>query len=310
MNILIVANHWAVCSARYAADAFTRLGHSVRHVGQPMGRDIWGMQVPEQYVWTPDNEEWARGAAINEFPDWHHDIAIVMDSDPYMLDTSIGVTGKAPVVVWGVDNHVRDYRRPWFDHYFLAHKSVSVMGWGELIHGEVGSLVLHSTLNYPDMTWLPCAYDPVAFPPSPIPWAEREYDVCMVGVMYPQRWGLVNALRSAGLKVLAGTGLVYDAYRDAYHNSRVALVSSFNGDLPIRLFEGAGMGCAVLCDEIADLTLLNNGSAPVWEYGTVQEAVGTASYLQESPGWGAEWAKDHTWDARCKVILDWLEARS
>lgn len=291
MRILIVANHFAVCSARYAADAFARLGHKVRHVGRPMGRDIWGIQVPQEYVWEPDD--------IPSFRDGWADLIIVMDSDPAMLDYPLNDTGGTrfpgvPTVVWGVDSHVRDYRRPHFDAYFLAHKSVSIQPYDEKTF------------------WLPCAYDPVAFPPSPIAWEQREYDVCMIGVMYPKRWELVNAMRAAGLKVLAGTGLVYDAYRDAHHNSRVALVSSFNGDLPIRLFEGAGMGCAVLHDPIADLQLLELSNS-VWEYESVDQCVRQAVELQEEGRWIQEAiaeAKQHTWDARAQVVIDWLEARS
>lgn len=325
MNILIVAQHFPVCSARYAADAFTRLGHSVRHVGQPMGRNIWGMQVPEAYVWEPDGSLDDTQFMFSLYPD----LIIVMDSDPAILDNihlkfqweeRLSHVRHRAFIVWGVDNHVRDYRRPWFDHYFLAHRSVSVMDWYEnYFVPKQGMGTIMFTNPIPDLTWLPCAYDPIAFPPSPIPWAERAWDVCMIGVMYPKRWELVNAMRAAGLKVLAGTGLVYDAYRDAYQNSRVALVSSFNGDLPIRLFEGAAMGCAVLCDEIADLHLEPFTDVDVdvaHFYHSVDEAVALAKYLQPH-GSGDFFAEDsqafiapHTWDARAQVIVNWMEARS
>src|SRR6185295_11323625 len=55
-------------------------------------------------------------------------------------------------------------------------------------------------------------------------------------------------------KVFAATGLVYDEYRDAYQNARIALCSSVAGDLAQRVFEGAGMGCLVFTDLLADLT--------------------------------------------------------
>lgn len=304
MNILIVTNHYPVCSARYATDAFIRLGHTVKHIGTPMGRNIWGGQVPEEYVWTPDGDlfnGWIGWG--NPFPENQPaDCVIVMDSDPAILDLLEHFGNhNSPMIVWGVDNHVRDYRRPYFDHYFLAHKSVSVMDWKAR----------------EDMTWLPCAYDPVAFPPSPIAWADRKYDVCMIGVMYPKRWELVQAMRQAGLKVFAGTGLIYDAYRDAYHNSRVALVSSACGDLPIRLFEGAGMGCIVLHDDIPDLDILDPDadwadSPSLYGYGDIKEAVERAKELQDgfidpvANGW---WLENHTWDKRAQVIISWLEAR-
>jgi len=33
MNVLVVAIHYPVCSARYAVDALRRLGHEVRSAG-------------------------------------------------------------------------------------------------------------------------------------------------------------------------------------------------------------------------------------------------------------------------------------
>lgn len=287
MNILIVANHYAVCSARYAADAFKRLGHTVRHIGPAMGRDIWGLTLPERYVWEPDD---------NPLEDhWRPDLRVIMDSDPAILDRNLGYA--EPTVVWGVDNHVRDYRRPYFYHYFLAHRHVSVMDWRE------------------DMTWLPCCYDPVVHTPSSIPYFEREYDVCMIGVMYPQRWALVKRLRDAGLKVLAGMGLVYDGYVQAYHNSRIALCASSNGDLALRVFEGAAMGCCVLSDMVADLvhedTNTAMGLAGFCLYQDENELLAQALELAREPI-GEQAAQRmqrsvqaHTWDARVQTIVDW-----
>ena len=186
MNILILSNHYAVCSARYATSAFERLGHTVKHVGPAMGRDIWGLTLPAEYKWEPKPRD------FGEKPN----LVIMMDSDPRLLDdfkvkldhqgaklilTGDGIPKDYSAIVWGVDNHARDYRRDWFDHYFLAHRHVSVMDW---------------ELNT-DMTHLPCCYDPTLHTPSLIPFEERKYDVGMIGVMYPQRWTLVKALREA-----------------------------------------------------------------------------------------------------------------
>jgi hypothetical protein len=286
-----------------------------------MGRNIWGMQVPEEYVWTPDNTVAVSDLAFDNSRQMietgldvmRPDVIIVMDSDAALLDAQNNAPKDVPLVVWGVDNHVRDYRRPYFDHYFLAHKSVSVMSW-ETIYVAGANVV-----NMPnsDMTWLPCGYDNVAFPPSPIAWGDREYDVACLGFMYPKRWQLVNAMKEAGLKVIAGCGMVYDQYRDLHHNARVALVSSACGDLPIRLFEGAGMGCWVLSDEIADLKLLDGGKGHIWTYSSVEDAVDKAESLTSTPPDIAKlnmsqqhtWAANHTWDKRAQVIIDWLEAR-
>lgn len=315
MNILIVCNHYAVCSGRYAADAFTRLGHDVRHIGPDMGREIWGLTLPAEYAWKPNND-WDG----NVRPGTDYDLTIVMDSDPALLDAfERRALGMLPIV-WGVDNHVRDYRRPHFAHYFLAHRNVSVMAWEKTI--------VDVTMPSNDMTHLPCAYDPVHFTPSPIPFAEREYDVCCLGVMYPNRVALVDALRKAGLKVLAGCGLVYEAYAQAHHNSRIALCASVAGDVANRVFESAAMGCAVLMDKCRDSQLIGLiDGANCFEYTSMDEAVSISKWL--SRAWDEErpvrydmevdgvsralattyiskaWAKPHTWDARAQVIVNW-----
>lgn len=329
MKIVIVANHYAVCSARYMTDAFIRLGHEVRHIGPAMGSQIWGLSLPNEYVWEPDNyyrvnnadhpwyaADYVKGENVDP------DLVIVMDSDPTVLD--VAHSDNAPMIVYGVDNHVRDYRRAYFDHYFLAHK-----------HGRVHPVIQD------DETWLPVGHDPVMFTPSPIPWHEREYDVACLGVMYPRRKEIVKALIDAGLKVAWGSGLVYEAYRDVYHNSRISLCVSAVGDLAQRVFETAAMGCAILTDPLHDLMHNDTGEAlglaGFAVYGNTEQAVAIAKELLQDPPRGLvnnaapedvlfavggapdvtmgefgarlmqQAAKRHTWDARAQTIVEWYE---
>lgn len=312
MRILIVANHFCVCSARYAADAFVRLGHTVNHVGPEMGRNIWGLTLPPEYVWEPD-----------ELTSAKFDLVIVMDSDPSILDGGQKLF-DTPHIVWGVDNHVRDYRRPYFEHYFLAHRNVSVMEWrsptASLAHYFENDPKARPAFfpvdasEYTDMTHLPCCYDPTLHTPSPIPFEEREYDVCMIGVMYPQRWERVRQLRAAGFKVLAGTGLVYDSYVNAYHNSRISLCLSSNGDVGQRVFETAAMGCVVTTDNCPDFQLLKPDGFWLLEPGeTLIDACKTILHEPEHAQAMIErslaWVQPHTWDNRAAEIVGWYERR-
>lgn len=301
MKILIVANHYAVCSARYAADAFTRLGHDVRHVGPERGHHIWGLTLPARYTWEPDGSAFA---GLYAGGDMTPDLVIAMDSDPVVLDYAArrADDGGELTVVWGVDSHVRDYRRPHFAHYFLAHKRVSVMEW----------ITPRQSGPNADMTHLPCAYDPTVFTPSPIPWAEREYDVAMIGVMYPQRWRVVNDLKAAGLKVLAGTGLVYENMAAAYHNSRISLCLSAAGDVAQRVFETAACGTIVLSDNCPDFQSLQPTGFWIYEDGAnlvdaVRQILAQPAEAERNIEASLEWVRDHTWDARAQVIVDWVE---
>lgn len=304
MNILIVANHWAICSARYMTDAFKRAGHDVRHVGPARGRDIWGLTLPPEYEWVPDNNAIDYEAT---------DVIICMDSDPAALDVASAQAAVIKedrshplVVVYGVDNHVREYRREGLSHYFLAHN-----------HGPA------QPVEQPDESWLPCAYDPVHFTPSPIPFDDRAFDVILLGVMYPDRVQAVNDLRAAGFKVLAGTGLVYEAYAKAHHNARIALCLSPFGDLSQRWFESAAMGCHVLGNIPDDLTDAKaNGALGLHGFSTYQPEAGESivervrelldderEKCKASTLNMQEAVKRHTWDARAREIVKWVEGR-
>lgn len=294
MKILIHAIHYPVSSARYAVDAFRRIGHDVRHVGQETGREIWGITVAEKYIWKQEPPE----------DGWTPDLAILMDTayQWHYPDDNV------PTIVWSVDNHVRDLRQPGISHYFLAHRGVSMMAWeGDIQLGSAPPI----TVPRADMTWLPCAYDPTIFTPSPIPYAEREYDVCMIGVMYPQRWTLVNALKAAGLKVYAGTGLLFQDFRDAYWNSRISLCVSANGDVAQRVFETAAMGCLIVSDPCADFERLKPTGikicAPIETIGVVQDLIRSPAYAQDFIEASMAWVRPHTWDARAQTIIDWYE---
>ena len=298
-------------------DAFRRSGHEVRTAGDSQGALVWGMVVDPKYIWKPDS------AIADVDPEWP-DLVVVMDTDQNVWNqVEVGKgfnadTMKAPVVIYTVDNHVRDVESDLFVHYFLAH-----------YHGPC----------YPvdptrkDHTWLPCATDDKLFTPSPIPWKDREYDVCMVGVMYPRRIEVINALKDAGLKVFAATGLLYDEYRAAYHNSRISLCVSAAGDVAQRIYETGGMGCAILTDPLLDFgDPMTNNALHLYGrmgYTNPQEAAMLARDLLghqshafqidsvlaiENAPLGEQAAREiqknckrHTWEARAQVIVNWFE---
>lgn len=281
MNLAIIANHYPVASGRYIAAALARAGFVVRTTGPARWTSVWGLTLPASCEWTPEpvGANWA-------------DVVIVADSDPAVLNSSEAFT--APVVVWGVDNHVRDYRRPWIEHYFLAHRRVSAMEWGD------------------DCTHLPCAYDPQYFTPSRVAWTERVYDVALLGVMYPQRWAVVERLRAANLKVIAGTGLVYESYRDVHHDSRIALNLSAAGDVGQRVFEAAAMGCLVVSDPCADFEILQPDGLWLIDHDPVaeiQNILHDPQTAQAMAARGQTWASGHTWDARVMEVAAWIKNR-
>jgi hypothetical protein len=251
-----------------------------------------------------------------------------MDSDPAILDSMKPEPPEytKPVIVYGVDNHVRDYRRSYFDHYFLAHRNASVMDWNEYAPpGFDFPETLSPKRPRKDMTWLPVGYDPAYFTPSPIPFDDRAYDVILLGVMYPDRVQAIDELRKAGIKVLSGTGLVYEAYAKAHHNARIALCISPFGDLSQRWFEAAAMGCHVLGNIPADLAdETTNRKIRLAGFSTYQPGAGETivqrvrdlltTYREDCQEATEHMQKvvikSHSWDARAQVIIDWLGART
>ena len=268
------------------AGAFRRLGHEVRTIGQSTGNRIpWGpdgwLELDPKYAWQPD-------AGLEEPLDGYQpDLIVHMDS---AFEFRHPLYGNVPHVIFGVDNHVREYSRRNAERLFLAHKGVSRQPFGD------------------DTEWLPCGYDPAVFKPSPIAWDERAYEVCMIGVLYPPRLAVIDALAKAGIRVFYGVGLVYDEFAAAYQNSRISLCVSAAGDVSQRIFETAAMGCAVLSDHCADLKELG---ATFATFGSAAEAVELARHLlgsgARSSGSHIEWARPHTWDARAARIVRWWE---
>jgi hypothetical protein len=262
-------------------DALRRLGHTVYTDGPAMGTRVWGLHLPPWAEWTPEPP-----------PDGEDiDRVIVMDSDPAILDHEAAKKGATYTwtTVWGVDNHVRDYRRSHIKHYYLAHLHPSIMPW------------------LPDMTHVPCGYDPVLFTPSPIPFAERRYDVAILGVMYPDRLRAVDELRGRGLKVIAGCGLVGESYVQAHHDSRVALCLPATNDVAMRVMECAAMGNLVMTPWLPDFQKLRPRGLYLVRAGVpladqVRDAMTQAEHIPEAQAWAA----NYTWD---KLALQVLEGK-
>lgn len=275
MRILIACLHYPIASGRYVARAFRRLGHDVRTVGRSLGNQIWGMTVKDEWVWNPTDIE----------DDWEPDLHIIVDSSPNIP------VGKfnCPRIIWGVDNHMRDYRVfGEVDALFLAHSFGARMGESNVHH-------------------LPCAYDPEAHTDIGI---ERNFEAGMCAVPYENRVELVRTMRAAGINVIAMTGLLWEDYNKFYNQCKIAVVRSVCGDLAQRFFENMAQGCCVLADRTIDAEKLGFvAGVDYWPYDTPEEAAREAKHLLESGKWqeiaenGKRKVRGHTWDARAIQLL-------
>lgn len=286
MRVLIFAAHYPVSAGRCMLDAFRRIGVDARSIGPAFGTRVWKIDLPAETAWTP------AGSAEASWADWTPDLVLVMDLRAFHHP----VYRDVPHVVYAVDNHVRDFTQAGIAHYFLAHR-----------HGPAMPVD-----GIPDRTWLPCGYDPTIFTPSAVPWQQRKFDVALIGNLYRQRQMVLEAIRTKieGVRVRAGVGAVYGAYRDIYHDARISLNVSARGDVAMRIFETAAMGCVVVSDPLDDLADL--GADGVVACGSVDEMVekvrellADAAGSEELARRAAAWAKPHTWDARAAFIREW-----
>ena len=280
MNILITCIHYPIASGRYMARAFRRLGHDVRTAGATTEREIWGLSVDEKWIWRPDFSE-----------EFEPDLIVHADSayPGYRPETLRG-----PLVLWGMDNHVRDYAGADYDAMFFAHS------WG-------------ARMTEPNAYWLPPGYDPEAHTDLG---GERDIDVLMIGSPYRERVEILNAMAASGLKVAGGLGPLFDEYNALYNRARIALVQSGHGDLTTRFFENMAQGCCVLADTAPDIDRLGFiAGTDFWPYASAQEAVEAAHALLEDDRWralaaaGKEKVAPHTWDARTERLLQVCAAK-
>jgi len=291
MKIQIVAIHYPVASGRYIARAFRRLGHDVRTVGYSTGASIWGMQVDPRHIWRPN----APADAV--FVDWKPDVIIIADS---AIQYHNFTHDDVPHVVWGVDNHVRNYRQPGVCHYFLGH------------HDGPTQPVAHE-----DESWLPCAYDPEAFGRDTLPW-QRPIHVGMAGVMYKKRAAIMRRL-SERFNALGAMGVLYDEYRAFYNRALVSLCVSAAGDVAQRVFETAAMGCVILSDPCADFDRLGFVEGEHYlPFSSPDEALRQMDYLvhdapvervYELAENAYQWAQPHTWDARAEQLITVMQQK-
>lgn len=287
MKLLTVALHHAIGTPRFVTDALLRLGHDVRHIG-PTTNHFGESEYPER-IWQPDASDMQ-----HTFPDWMPDLVMYLDSiGPYYHHQ-----GYASVPhIWYYQDGVMDNDMPGMAHYFHANGDSPTRA------------------RQPDrFTWLPCAYDPTLHTPSPIPFAEREYDLVHIGSQHPRRKRILQALVDYGFKCDIRPFAFGEDYTRAYWNGRVAISENFaNNSVVPRTFEGAIMGNVIVAQIIPDLLALNPQGLifvdDVEDEHQWIDAVNRALDSADAVNASRAWAQPHTWDARAHAIIETCQAR-
>ena len=289
MKLLLACEHHPVTPARFLANAFDAMPDvDLRHIGTDRGgvTSITG-EIRSDKAWK------SMGDYQHYWPDWRPDLVLYFDTISAHYHHS---RYQDVPHIWYHIEGVMDNIMPGMAHYF--HATSYGPNWEKV----------------PDrMTWLPTAYDPAVHTPSPIPWEDREYDVCLVGRRDPHRAACLDKLKEAGLSVFYGLGLIDEDFAAAYHNARLSLVDHFYNIVPMRTMETAATGNLLYSQWLGDYDKLEIKGVvahppDINQFGIVaRELLERPEECKALVSQSMEWVKPHTYAARARTIIDWFE---
>ncbi|MCK4814141.1 glycosyltransferase family 1 protein, partial [bacterium] len=156
--------------------------------------------------------------------------------------------------------------------------------------------------------YLPYAYDPTTHYYKE---EAQEYDVCMIGLHYPQRTELVNRLLSKNLRVFYSIGQIFDEYREMYNKSGVGINWSSRLDMNARVWELAAMCIPAVQNTVPDMRTFFVPGEHYLEFTDVNGAEKQVMTLLSDWDMAVEMAnkamrnvEHHTYDARIQQILE------
>lgn len=160
--------------------------------------------------------------------------------------------------------------------------------------------------------WLPYCYDPAIHYWEP---KEKVYDVCFIGVLYPERKTLVARLQQAGFKVFSAQGILFEEGTSYYNQSHISLNLSSRQDLPMRFWEGMAYRNCVVTNRVPDLEQLAEwGCVEGREYLAYSDPAECVEVIKSILAWpermweiataGWVWVQRHTYARRAAAILE------
>ena len=298
MRIAISSIWYPVTISRYFESALRhRDDIEVVSVGPYTGSWIpWagGLSLPEKYAIPPDFPMARHLSNIRSTSsNFLKENKMFQDIDVWIqADSNFFFNERPPCrtnVHIAIDPHVLDYsvQHTTADYFFNMQKFYS----------------------QPGDIYLPyCASKYHHFPEE----VEKEYDVCLVGLQYPNRNEFVAALRREGISVHYELGLGMDEYRMAYSKSRVAISWSSMKDLIARVFEAGAFNLPLVTNRVPDLSEHFVEEEHYLGFNTVEEAVfqvkkilaNLAHYESMTKAFHDEVVSKHMYDNRIDQILE------
>ena len=312
MKILLSYVHYPLSVAKFFKAAFKTLGHEVWSAGPC----AYG-QIP----WQPatDFSAYADIPDLELFPGEHglvhsYPIEPVLEACPWtpslivQIDAGFHLKGgyvRTPIVLVGTDPHCLDYHsQSEYANVFFIMQEYYAKDYLD-VAGKVG--------GGPVPLWLPYCYDPEVHYWDPL--AEKEYDVCFIGVMYPERRALLGQIAASGVKTFSAQGILFEEGTAYYNRSRIALNLSSREDLPMRWWEGLAYRNCVVTNRVPDLDELAGQDCREGEhylaYDTPEECVEVIQKVLAEPrrlnqiaDAGYVWVQQKTYARRAQTIIE------
>lgn len=287
---------YPVAMPRYMLEALRRRDDvEIWVVGPYTGRQIpWlgGMFLPASYVDEPDYAlpmslpPTINYDAVNGMLPFTPDIWIEGNAGL----NAIGRPNAGTYVVIGTDPHVIDYD-------------------GARARSDIFYAMQRPYMK-PGDRWLPYGFDPIIHRKTEKSWGERENDISLVGLPYPERKAFMHQMKTRGYTTFIENGPSYEDAWAIYNNSKLGLNLSSRQDTCARVFELLGMGLPAVLNLVPDLVDMFNEGEDFVGFVGVQDGVNKAIELLEDPvraqaiaECGHAAVQEHTWDERMEQVL-------
>lgn len=323
MKLLATYRHFPCTIARYLVEALRDLGHTVETLGAPYGTYIpWtsaetgieGMHLPDKYIDTPTypidhgvDLDWGAveglmGVNLRQYdavfqmnPGWR-----VTEKYPYNDIPHVLVMTDPHVLRWWYDQAKEDFTHvvSMQMHYALTGEYVMPYGYSPHWHYlELSPPPAGSNVDWWYLT------------------RERDIDVAMIGLQYPNRLLVTDEMEADGYSVLAKVGLFGDEYRAVYNRAKVGFTWSSRKDTIARVFEIPRMGAAMATNRTPDLPLFFREGIDYAAFGEAREAIDVCESLVQDQSRRIMLSNNayvrgapHTYNQRMAFLLGSLQA--
>ena len=283
MKVLCVSHHHAIASSRYLTNAFIRLGHDVKHIGEPTPH--FDVAAHPERAWIPDAP-----SPQAAFGNWMPDVVAYMDCGESYYHHAI--YANVP-------------------HIWIFDEGQIGLDMGDMALYFHPSPSSPTALRQPDkFVCLQTAYDPTIHTPSLIPFSDRAYDVVHIGRLPPQRIAILQALYAAGLKVDMRDLAFEQEFAQGYHQGRVAIIEHYHTFVPpMRFWENCAMGNVIVSLDYDVFSFLKPQGITIVSDNTPEAWVTAVKEVLQHPEYAIlsqQWVQPHTYDARAQTIIDTL----